>query len=196
MTEQTEQTEQMNGNREEWLRDLVDALRDRYNDELPEHVHVSVGFTSKGARSKRVGECWAGVASSDSAPHVFIHPGISDSVEVAAIVMHELVHACRPEAKHGPQFKQMATGLGLTGKMTATVASEDLKADLAKVCEELGPYPQPKLRSGHSSNGPKQTTRMLKCECPECGYIVRTTAKWLEVGLPLCPNGYTMMVIE
>ena len=36
--------------------------------------------------------------------------------------------------------------------------------------------------------GPKkQTTRMLKCVCSECGYVARTTAKWLEtVGAPLC----------
>jgi hypothetical protein len=34
----------------------------------------------------------------------------------------------------------------------------------------------------------KQATRMLKCACATCGYIVRTTRKWLETaGAPLCP---------
>jgi hypothetical protein len=33
----------------------------------------------------------------------------------------------------------------------------------------------------------KQSTRMVKCECPDCGYIVRTTRKWLEEGAPICP---------
>lgn len=180
-----------NGNREEWLRDLVDVLRVRYDGELPDNVHISVGFTSKGMRSNRVGECWAGIASSDSSPHVFIHPGISDGVEVAAIVVHELVHACRPTAKHGKAFKQMAVRLGLEGRMTATVPSDELREDLAKVIEQIGPYPHPKL-TGQSSNGPKQSTRMIKVECPTCGYLVRTSAKWLEVGLPMCPEGDVM----
>lgn len=187
-----EELNETSGNREEWLRDLVDVLRPRYGDELPETVHVSVGFTSKGIRSKRVGECWHGTASADGAPQVFIHPGIADGVEVAAIVVHELVHACRPEAKHGKPFKQMAVGLGLTGKMTATVPSDELRVDLAKVIEEIGPYPHPVLLGGQSSAGPKQSTRMIKVECPTCGYLVRTTAKWLEVGLPMCPEGDAM----
>lgn len=39
-----------------------------------------------------------------------------------------------------------------------------------------------------SSNAKKkQGTRMIKCACGECGYTVRTTAKWLEVGPPCCP---------
>lgn len=188
--------DQTNGNREEWLRDLVDVLRDRYQGELPEALHLSVGFTSKGMRSKRVGECWHASASADNVPQIFIHPAIGDGVEVAAIVVHELVHACRPDAKHGIEFKRMAQGLGLVGKMTATVPSDELRADLARVVEQIGPYPHASLTGGLSSNGPKQGTRMLKLECAECGYIVRTTAKWLEVGLPLCPDGDTLLPAE
>lgn len=30
---------------------------------------------------------------------------------------------------------------------------------------------------------------MLKLVCPEDGYTVRTTRKWLEVGQPSCPCG-------
>ncbi len=192
----SEELDATNGNREEWLRDLVDALRPRYGDELPETLHVSVGFTSKGMRSKRVGECWHGSASADSAPHIFIHPAISDAVEVGAIVVHELCHACRPEAKHGKEFKQLAVSLGLTGKMTSTVPTDELRKSLAEVIEQIGPYPHPALTGGLSSNGPKQSTRMIKVECAECGYLVRTTAKWLEVGLPLCPDGDTMLPPE
>jgi hypothetical protein len=28
---------------------------------------------------------------------------------------------------------------------------------------------------------------MLKLVCPACGYAVRTTRTWLDVGRPLCP---------
>ena len=61
--------------------------------------------------------------------------------------------------------------------------------------EELGPYPHAALTAGLSSGKPKQGTRMLKVECPEDGYTLRTTAKWLAVGVPTCPCG-TEMVAE
>lgn len=45
-------------------------------------------------------------------------------------------------------------------------------------------------QEGRISSGPKpQTGRMLKacCGAEGCGYTVRVTAKWLEVGPPHCP---------
>jgi hypothetical protein len=40
----------------------------------------------------------------------------------------------------------------------------------------------------------KQGTRLIKCECPECGYIARVTAKWLdEAGAPICPTDQISM---
>lgn len=34
----------------------------------------------------------------------------------------------------------------------------------------------------------KQTTRMVKVVCAGCGYVARTTHKWLdEAGAPICP---------
>jgi len=34
--------------------------------------------------------------------------------------------------------------------------------------------------------GAKQTTRLVKCVCPDCGYTIRVTRKWLDTGLPYC----------
>ena len=35
----------------------------------------------------------------------------------------------------------------------------------------------------------KQSTRMLKCQCPLCAYSCRTTRVWLlRAGPPLCPD--------
>lgn len=39
----------------------------------------------------------------------------------------------------------------------------------------------------------KQTTRLKKAECGLCGYTVRLTQKWIDVGLPLCPKHRTPM---
>lgn len=40
---------------------------------------------------------------------------------------------------------------------------------------------------GSSNQKKKQTTRLKKAECSQCGYTVRLTQKWLEVGPPGCP---------
>jgi hypothetical protein len=45
---------------------------------------------------------------------------------------------------------------------------------------------------------PKQGTRLLKAMCAheECGYTVRVTSKWLEIGPPHCPVHGAMAVEE
>lgn len=181
--------------REIWLDELVEALRPMYDGELPATVHVSVGFPSRGGmRSKTIGECWSGAASADGAPQVFVHPKVADGQDVAAIVAHELVHAARPDAKHGKAFKQLATAIGLEGKMTATTAGNDLAMKLQDITNRLGAYPHPAL-SGEPSK-PKQSTRLIKVQCIDCDYTVRTTQKWLDVGLPTCPCGTEMYIPE
>lgn len=178
--------------REAWLQDVTERIRPWYEEvgiTVPA-VRIGVGFTSKGARSTRVGECWHPEASDDGVPQVFIHPGYNDPEAVAAVLVHELVHAAiGPGKKHGPEFRRPAVALGLEGRMTATTPSPALLARLAPVLAEVGPYPHGALRPGSSgsSTGPKQGTRMLKCECPVCGYMVRTTRKWLALGAPTCP---------
>lgn len=178
--------------REAWLCSFVEQVAPWYEDlglTVPD-LRISVGFTSKGARSNRIGECWHGSAVADGLPALFIHPGLADAQAVAHVIVHEIIHACLgPDAKHGPKFKRPALALGLTGRMTATVAGPDLTERLRPVLDRLGPYPHGAItpRSGISSTGPKQTTRMHKAECPQCGYLVRTTQKWLDIATPVCP---------
>jgi hypothetical protein len=75
--------------------------------------------------------------------------------------------------------------------MTATVASPELSDTLAEIVDEIGPYPHAALNPDESGKK-KQGTRMLKLACPACGYAVRTTAKWIDVGFPTCPCGTEM----
>jgi hypothetical protein len=180
------------GSREAWLQSLVEELRPRYEGELPETLHVSVGFPSKGIRSKAIGECWRAECGADAAPQIYIHPMLADGVRVADVVVHELIHACRPDAKHGKDFREVAVRLGLTGRMTATVATDELRADLAGVLDKIGPYPHPALSGSARPPAAPQSTRMLKVTCPDCDYTVRTTRKWLDVGTPTCPCGTEM----
>lgn len=84
--------------REEWLTSAVQHLASVFADagkSLPD-VRVSCGFPSKGATSRkqqRVGECWATHAATDGRQQVYISPVIADSVEVLAVLTHELCHA-------------------------------------------------------------------------------------------------------
>lgn len=39
-------------------------------------------------------------------------------------------------------------------------------------------------------------TRLLKAHCPDCGYIVRVTRRWIAEGYPICPCGSEMEAAE
>ncbi|MEO3863721.1 transcription elongation protein SprT [Acrocarpospora sp. B8E8] len=186
-------TSQPEATREAWLQRAIGLFRPWFTQlgaELPASILVSVGFPSTGARSNRIGECWT-LANPASAPHVFIHPRLGEGDLVLAVLLHELVHASGQNG-HGAGFKRLAVAVGLTGKMTATVAGEALTATLTAMLDVLGPYPHRSLPVDPSRK--KQTTRNLKLVVRDCcGYQVRTTRKWLdEQGLPLCPHGQEM----
>lgn len=182
--------------REEWLVAAVEALRPRFEligVELPA-VRVSVGWPGgRGRKNSVIGQCWAASASTDNVAQVFISPVLDDAPRVLDVLAHELVHAADDnKSGHKGEFTRIAKGLGLTGKMTATVAGEELAAHLAALVEdELGPYPHAAIiADAEGADGPaKQGTRMLKIECTSGnGYIVRMTRKWLdEYGTPSCP---------
>lgn len=191
--------------REQWLQDCAALLaRDRFTPAFytVPAVHISVGFPSRSAlanRSRRIGECWSNTATADGLCQVFVSPVLSNPVEVIATLAHELVHATVGlQAKHGPAFKRCATAIGLTGKMTATVAADSLKAWItATALPALGAYPHPAF-DPKTAQRIKGGTRLLKCECPSCGCTIRITRKWLDaVGAPICscPDGPQMTVV-
>jgi hypothetical protein len=127
---------------------------------------------------------------------VFVSPAIGDGPAAAAVLVHELCHAAllaeHPDAGHGPKFKTLATEMGLIGKMTETTAGPELTQRLHALMFGMIPYPHSTLDLEIGRK--KQGTRMLKVVCPECGYTVRTTATWIEQGLPTCPCGTDMEI--
>jgi hypothetical protein len=208
--------------REEWLHQAIEALRPEFEKiefPLPEKIHVSVGFGYGAKRESAtiLGQCWPTVLSEDSVNHIFISPEMNDSARVLDVLIHELVHAAdNCKSGHKGDFAKHAKALGLTGKMTATVATPELAETLKALAEKIGPYDHAKLytmgapvkpkedpeapeepEEPAAPSGPKkQGTRMIKLQCAsgcECGgYVVRTTAKWIEVGMPVCPFGTVM----
>lgn len=196
--------------REAWLLSAVDQLiplleQAGCQNLRTRNISISVGFPARNIR-KTIGQCWATRASEGGkTSHLFISPLLDDAVKVLGVALHELIH-CDDDcvSQHAGHFRKVATTVGLTGKMTATEVGEDLAPVLKGIADDLGPYPHIKLNLGGGVIK-TQTTRMLKVECldAECpyledgkGYTVRTSKKWLEVGLPNCPCGATMTVGE
>lgn len=179
--------------REQWLSQATEELRalfKQHGDTIPTQVRSSCGFPSKSAlasKNRRIGECWSSAASADSHAEIFISPTISDSARVLDILAHELIHAVHPGDGHGKKFGKTARAIGLEGKLTATVAGPQFTAWATPVLARLGAYPHADLVPSNAQK--KQTTRMLKCVCSDCGYTVRVAGKWLaDMGAPHCPE--------
>jgi hypothetical protein len=180
-------------NRETWLNKITDQfLKDHFNDAgytIPQNVRMSCSLTSgRGAKNKAIGLCFSDRASEDQTHEIFISPSIADSVRVVDILIHELIHATIGlKEGHGKNFRKCAIALGLTGKMTATISTDQLKEKIKSWVAVMGQYPHAVLNSTDNSGGKKQSTRLIKCQC-ECGYNIRITRKWLnDTGAPICP---------
>lgn len=187
--------------REDWLNAFIDASRDKFesvNAPLPVNVRVAVGFTSRGIKGARIGECWSDSASEDGHYEIFIKPTLEGEARICDALTHELIHAAAGiEAGHGPAFKRIALALGLTGKMSATVAGPDWYEWSLPIIESLGPMPYGALRGGMSTSRRKQKTALLKVECPVCGFLARVTNKHIEPHSHLnCPVPDCVGVLE
>ena len=153
-------------------------------------VRISVGWP-RGAhgRSKAIGQCWSATAVADGAPAIFISPELDDPVRILDVLLHELVHAAHQGAGHRGAFVKTARAVGLVRPWTATTAGPDLRARLVALADSLGTLDHARV---NDAARPRQGTRMLKVQCPDCGYTVRTTRQWLDVGAPSCPAGDLM----
>ena len=76
--------------------------------------------------------------------------------------------------------------------MTATVAGEAFKQATQALLVKLGEYPHASMKRGEKK---KQTTRMVKLECGDCGFICRASRSAIEAsGEPTCGCGGEMWV--
>jgi SprT-like family len=205
--------------REQWLDRAIEMMRPEFaaaGAPLAENLAVSCSWPSGNPRTV-IGECWVAEASSRGYVEVFISP-VLDQVAglqgVLVTLLHELVHAAGRRG-HGKEFKALAVELGLTGPMTATVASSELLDFINwTLLPQLGQYPHgaitgrgeivvPLTEPGDKpiilrpdDRPKKQATRMLKAECPECGYTIRLSKRWADVGLPTCPTDGAALALD
>ncbi len=179
--------------REEWLNraliEITHVFVDRgipWPDTLK--VRVGCGFPLHNAVSKRsrtIGECHRTEASGDKSNEIFISPVIDNPLEALDALTHEMIHALDDcKSGHRGWFRQMMKLVGLEGKPTHTHAGEGLSVCLNTIADELGPYPHHALNP--TTKDKKQTTRLLKATCDGCGYVIRVSRVWADIGLPIC----------
>ena len=180
--------------RELWLQNAVDLVSPIFKNKgytIPK-VQVSCGFPSTGNKSKHVGQCWGKSSTNDGTNQLFISPVLDEPVQVLDTLVHELVHAvddCMHH--HGPEFKKIATDVGLQGLMREASAGPWLQEQLTAISRQLGKYPHSKINLAHSSS--KKTGPRPRAKCKKCGYEVTPLKKWLHMGPPLCPKHTTEM---
>jgi hypothetical protein len=204
-------------NREGWLHKLVEDyvaphVKAATGLSVPmSKIQISVGFPASRARPNKngvytTGQCFHG-EDQGGIHHIFIHPGRdfainNDGHGIAETVIHEYLHAALPaKTKHNKAFAKAANASGLEGKPTSTNATPALVETIRGWIKELGPYPHKAVDAGGFK---KQTTRLLKVCCPDCGYVneqgngytIRVTQSWINVGLPTCPCGEEMIAVE
>lgn len=197
-------------NRESWLAAALVELRPMFADQgigLPENLRISCGWPVRGGMSKKkrvLGECWKAEAAVDGINQIFVSPWVSNPVEVLAILVHELIHAALPGAKHGAEFKGAMKKVGLVGKATATQAGDDLLVVLTDLAGKLGDYDNSQLGLDIPADSPKpQTSRQRKIFCPGkiehhpgTEVIYRASKKVADLGLPECPVCGTQLELE
>lgn len=160
--------------REEWLcaigdriaREIIAPVAEQFDLPLPP-VRYSIGLAI--GSKNTIGICCTRFTSATGHNEIFISAQLDEPVRIADVVAHELIHAfLNNEDGHTGRFRTIAKGIGLTGKMTATVAGEELEARLKTFVEEL-----PTLDVGAltlNSGKKKQASRSRPVKCTACGF--------------------------
>jgi hypothetical protein len=198
--------------REDWLGAAVALFRPRFaklGSPLPDHLRVGIGFPSSGRGTSVIAECWHSCAAADGATEIWIAPqyGAGSETALLAFLAHELTHAALGQGHgHGPAFAALAAGIGLKGPWTHTEPDWLMACLLPQWAERLGPLPHgghllgsfggvlgddtPRGRGTCGEGRKPQTNRWVACRCKTCGYVARTSRKWLDAaGAPFCPTG-------
>jgi hypothetical protein len=138
--------------------------------------------------TKKLGECWSPTAAANKQTYqVFLNPRMTNPVQIAHTTIHELLHAVvGVECGHRGPFAKLARALGFAGQLTKSTWSPEAELLCRERLLKLGPYPRPSFDALQAPKK-KQKTRLLKVFC-DCGYTMRVTSKWLQVGIPCCPN--------
>ena len=168
------------------------------------------------AKVKAIGQCHydyevTGDAKGKFLTNIFISPKLDNAVQVAEVILHELIHTMTKGHNHKGAFRWIseACGLAFTPKGKGhTYALPELTEKLTKIVKQAGKYPHQKWVPNQSYK--KQTTRMFKLVSlgvmvePQEGkglnsyepkpYVGRYSRTTLSAGFPLDPKGNKMFL--
>ena len=122
-----------------------------------------------------------------------------ESSRVADVLLHEMIHTMAIRCGHKGAFAIYARTVGLKGLLTSTEASDELREAIwTQVVTRLGKYPHNAVKLVKRGER-KKGSRQIKCLCPSCEFIFRTTRKWIDKceGEFICPTdcGTNMLII-
>ncbi len=190
MAKSEKENSQNSTTREEWLKKAANLMSSWYDDlgfPLPKY-EIQSGFPSSGQRSNTVAESWT---HDNGASFVLIvRPDQNDSLTVGAAIAQQLCSiAAGPKDQFGHLFQHLAISIGLRGKKFETPPGQVFKELFRPIEKTIGSIPESETMTQNYVRSGKQTTRLIKVSCNECGYVARVSRKWIEkVGPPLCPK--------
>lgn len=175
-------------NRESWLTEVSERCRPLFAACKLPSFQITCGWPCRAAMGKRrrIGECHGPKSHPNGIYQLFISPTISEPIEVAGTIVHELVHvAVGVEATHGKQFIRLSQTIGLTkGRPTSASPGTALTDKLRKIVDKVGKYPHVAMVLSV-----KVVTRepcVISLEC-DCGCRITIGRKMLdEFGAPTC----------
>ena len=187
---------------------IVEAVKHFSLTVKPENILVTI--QSKGRR-KALGWFWQSrwEQDKDTMRHeINLSAEYLKEHNMGETLLHELAHAenhaldiadtDKTGRRHNKKFKAMAERLGLVVEKSGSLGfaytelGPEATAFLDKIKFDRSVFELCRIVESKSS---KQTTRLIKLECESCGYVVRTTKKWLdEIGPAHCPNHGAMRV--
>ena len=209
---------------EDYLAAIAVAVCEQYPATAAALSEVRLVFGS-GVRRRGVTtlhrEC-GGVAAEAALPLIEIAAvGGLTPAETCHVVLHELAHVLAPGEGHGRAWRHAARQVGLmqprawpdTGELADwTAIAPIIRTKLQAIPEPTEPasadygydWQRRPCGAGYGtrggmSRGEGAGSRYLKVVCrqPGCGYQVRVTRKWLELGAPRCPiTGHGSMDLE
>ena len=185
--------------REEYLQAFISEVRpmfDLYSQPLPHNVRITCGFPLNAKRSKALSDVFPTNNSRDNHWEIFISPEVAVEKTVAELVIHELCRTTDGACSRGVTFQKIANDMGLVPDAKRgykrTSGSLQFLSMYGAIIDSLGKYPHAEVSYSQVKT---QGTRMLKAVCA-CGYTVRLTSKWANVGLPTCPvDAYTLALV-
>ena len=106
---------------------------------------------------------------------------IESPIVAVHVLLHEIVHYYTHGDGHRGRFKHIMKRLNSEGRMTATSAGEDQTNWINEIISLLRPWEEVHVPFKVTPRGKRgKGSRLIKCECLQCGFTMRTTRKWIE----------------